>query len=75
MASDASGSGGCFVIAKRLTSLGTRQAMMDPPREAAHSGVVVFDFFAGIGGLLRALDRLGFKWEHHVTSESDKDCR
>ena len=50
-------------------------AWKDGPRESAHSGVVVFDFFAGIGGLLRSLVRAGLKWEHHVVVESDKNCR
>ena len=35
----------------------------------------MLDFFAGIGGLLRSLERAGLRWEHHVTVESDKNCR
>eukprot|EP00438_Fugacium_kawagutii_P027760 Skav215993 [mRNA] locus=scaffold4693:119449:124700:+ [translate_table: standard] len=76
MASDASESGGAFVIAKRLTSLGKKAAEQPEERnEDDHNGVVVIDFFAGIGGLLRALDRCGLKWEHHVVIEQDPSCR
>ena len=76
MASDASEKGGGFCMAKRLTSQGLRAIREGVNRdESQRSGIVVFDFFAGIGGLLRSLERAGVKWEHHVTIESDKHCR
>eukprot|EP00435_Cladocopium_sp_Y103_P052810 s1149_g16.t1 len=75
MASDASEAGGGFVMAKRLSHYGLQQVLEGEPREADRSGIIVFDFFAGIGGLLRSLDRAGLRWEHHVVIESDKQCR
>ncbi len=76
MASDASEHGGGFVIAKRLTRAGLealRQFEAGEPTD--RSGIIVFDFFAGIGGLLRSLERAGVSWEHHVVVESDRHCR
>ena len=75
MASDASETGGGFVVAKRLSYLGVAQALDQSEREGGYNGVIVFDFFAGIGGLLRSLERAGLSWEHHVVIESDKACR
>ena len=76
MASDASETGGGFVIAKRLTSSGL-EALRNFERGefCERSGIIVFDFFAGIGGLLRSLERAGVVWEHHVVIESDRHCR
>eukprot|EP00438_Fugacium_kawagutii_P028380 Skav207224 [mRNA] locus=scaffold1717:49410:52959:+ [translate_table: standard] len=76
MASDASESGGGFVIAKRLTKLGVAAALQPEVRDdSVHNGIIVIDFFAGIGGLLRALERAGLKWERHITIEKDPGCR
>eukprot|EP00435_Cladocopium_sp_Y103_P040942 s793_g11.t1 len=76
MASDASETGGGFVMAKRLTKLGEATVARGDTRESTRrNGVVVVDFFAGIGGLLRSLERAGLEWEHHVVCESDKRCR
>ena len=76
MASDASETGGGFCMAKRLSAMGVKEAIRPPGRtETAHNGVVVIDMFAGIGGLLRSLDRAGMHWEHHVVIEKDKQCR
>ena len=76
MASDASEKGGGFVMARRLSERGLqtlkRSKEMD---EESRSGIVVIDMFSGIGGLLRALERQGLKWEHHVVIENDKNCR
>ena len=56
MASDASEKGGGFCMARRLTPLGKELALRPQGREEGErSGVLVFDFFSGIGGLLRAL--------------------
>ena len=76
MASDASEKGGAFCVAKRLTRKGAAAALEVGQRKPGdRTGIVVFDFFAGIGGLLRSLERLQVKWEHHVVIERDKDCR
>eukprot|EP00438_Fugacium_kawagutii_P030713 Skav213067 [mRNA] locus=scaffold364:748159:750546:- [translate_table: standard] len=76
MASDASESGGGFVMAKRLTRIGRELAERSQEREdSGRTGVIVFDFFAGIGGLLRSLERAGLKWEHHVVIEKDRQAR
>ena len=76
MASDASEKGGGFCMARRLTPLGKELALRPQCREEGErSGVLVFDFFSGIGGLLRALERCKLRWEHHVVIESDKNCR
>ena len=76
MASDASETGGAFSVAKRLSHKGVKIASSLGARdEGRRNGVVVFDFFAGIGGLLRSLERAGLKWEHHVVIEQDKKCR
>ena len=75
MASDASESGGGFVMARRLTALGVRAAQAPDSRLSWRSGIVVVDMFAGIGGLLRSLERAGVEWEHHIVVESDKSCR
>eukprot|EP00435_Cladocopium_sp_Y103_P004834 s4939_g1.t1 len=76
MATDASESRGGFVMARRLTKLGEAAALAgSEASERRRNGVVIFDFFAGIGGLLRSLERAGLVWEHHVTVESDKRCR
>ena len=76
MASDASEKGGGFCMARRLTEKGMETVEKGIDRkESSRSGIVVFDFFAGIGGLLRALERAGVKWEHHVVIEKDKQCR
>eukprot|EP00435_Cladocopium_sp_Y103_P046554 s680_g13.t1 len=76
MATDASESGGGFVMARRLTKLGEAAALAgSETAERRRNGVVIFDFFSGIGGLLRSLERAGLVWEHHVTVESDKRCR
>lgn len=37
--------------------------------------VLVFDFFAGIGGLSRALELAGQKVDHVVVIEKDPECR
>ena len=76
MASDASEKGGGFVIAKRLTKSGLEALRRFEAGGAQdRPGVVVFDFFSGIEGLLRSLERAGVKWEHHVVIESDRHCR
>ena len=76
MASDASERGGSFSMAKRLTLKGAAAALEAGQRkESDRSGIVVFDFFAGIGGFLRSLERIQLKWEHHVVIERDKYCR
>lgn len=76
MASDASETGGGFVIAKRLTSEGLEALRNFEKGEfQKRSGIVVFDFFSGIGGLLRSLERAGVVWERHVVIESDRHCR
>eukprot|EP00438_Fugacium_kawagutii_P005526 Skav227070 [mRNA] locus=scaffold72:1057412:1062770:- [translate_table: standard] len=75
MASDASESGGGFVMASKLSSSGVAQVLKPDERQRTRTGVVVFDFFAGIGGLLRSLERAGLEWEHHVVIESDRHCR
>lgn len=76
MASDASERGGGFVMANRITALG-KDALETANKRglSGYSGVIVFDFFSGIGGLLRALDRTGLEFEHHVVVEQDKACR
>ena len=76
MASDASEFGGGFCMARRLTDRGLKALQEGIDRdEENRSGVIVFDFFAGIGGLLRSLERAGVCWEHHVVVEKDKKCR
>eukprot|EP00438_Fugacium_kawagutii_P019945 Skav209628 [mRNA] locus=scaffold4224:30594:35975:+ [translate_table: standard] len=76
MATDASESGGGFVIAKGLSRLGRMTALQSEERDdSLHNGVIVIDFFAGIGGMLRSLERCGLKWEHHVIIEKDAACR
>eukprot|EP00438_Fugacium_kawagutii_P010981 Skav206612 [mRNA] locus=scaffold1562:77884:84170:+ [translate_table: standard] len=76
MATDASESGGGFVIAKGLSRLGRMSALQPEGRDdSLHNGVIVIDFFAGIGGMLRSLQRCGLKWEHHVVIEKDPGCR
>ena len=76
MASDASEFGGGFVIAKRLTKSGLEALrQFEAGEKEVRTGIVVFDFFAGIGGLVRSLERAGVNWEHHVVIESDRQCR
>ena len=76
MASDASEKGGGFVMARRLSERGLQAIKKsEENEEETRSGILVIDMFSGIGGLLRALERQGVKWEHHVVIESDKNCR
>eukprot|EP00438_Fugacium_kawagutii_P019894 Skav227771 [mRNA] locus=scaffold1237:40424:41934:+ [translate_table: standard] len=83
-ASDASETGGGMVYASKLTTRGLRDTLKaeeglddSPPEEDLESAqkVVVFDCFAGIGGLSRALDLAKVPVARLVVIEKEKDCR
>ena len=76
MASDASEKGGGFVLSHSLSLKGEKdlRALLQVERQQEEH-LVVFDFFAGIGGLLRSLERAGLHPSHWVTVERDKACR
>ena len=84
-ASDASESGRGSVYGSKLTSRGLREmgALEEEEDDVGGEGinldepqsVLVFDFFAGIGGLSRALELAGQKVDHLVVIEKDPECR
>ena len=84
-ASDASETGGGVVYGGKLTSQGIQEAYMveedldELPIEApcldTPQVILVFDFFAGIGGLSRALQLAKVKVDRLVVVEKDPDCR
>ena len=84
-ASDASESGGGIVYGGKLTSQGIQEAYLvqenldELPVEApcldAPQVTLVFDFFAGVGGLSRALQLARVKVDRLVVIEKDPDCR
>ena len=76
MASDASEKGGGFVLSHSLSLKGEKdlRALLQVERQQEEH-LAVFDFFAGIGGLLRSLERAGLRPSHWVTVERDKACR
>ena len=84
-ASDASETGGGSVYGSKLTSRTLRKlcALEEAEDEVGGEGinldepqsVLVFDFFAGIGGLSRVLELAGQKVDHLVVIEKDPDCR
>eukprot|EP00438_Fugacium_kawagutii_P027179 Skav234838 [mRNA] locus=scaffold1428:135350:140785:- [translate_table: standard] len=84
-ASDASEHGGGMVYGTKLTAKGIKDALLveegaDTEIEAEINidkaqKVVVFDFFAGIGGLSRALEMAKVPVVRHVAVEKDKGCR
>eukprot|EP00438_Fugacium_kawagutii_P031803 Skav203274 [mRNA] locus=scaffold324:47756:49783:+ [translate_table: standard] len=83
-ASDASETGGGMVYASKLTIRGLRDTLKaeeglddSPPEEDLESAqkVVVFDCFAGIGGLSRALELAKVPVARLAVIEKEKDCR
>ena len=84
-ASDASESGGGIVWGGKLTSQGIKEAYLveeeleelpiDTPNFDDPQVILVFDFFAGIGGLSRALQLARVKVDRLVIIEKDPDCR
>lgn len=86
-ASDACESGGGTCYSNRLSHAGVKEAkrLMEgepgsgqPELEdhvSSKEKIVVFDFFGGVGGLLRGLDRAGVSYCHVVVVEKDKDLR
>jgi len=84
-ASDASESGGGMVYANRLSSKGLLEAVAieEEMQEFQESGVstdgpqkvIVFDFFAGIGGLSRALELAGVEVHTLIVIKKDPECR
>eukprot|EP00438_Fugacium_kawagutii_P006902 Skav221026 [mRNA] locus=scaffold576:100629:103533:- [translate_table: standard] len=85
-ASDASESGGGLVYGTKLTSQGVREAyaleegLEEMPTQAIKANaqeevVLVFDMFAGIGGLSQALKLAGLEVSRLVVVEKDPGCR
>lgn len=84
-ASDASESGGGMVYGTRLTQQGLKEALAidegweEPPDMKVNLDepqvILALDFFAGIGGLSRALELARVKVFHLVVVESDAECR
>eukprot|EP00435_Cladocopium_sp_Y103_P069147 s617_g32.t1 len=84
-ASDASESGGGMVYGHKLSMRGLKEALAieegwdEPPQESVEIDepqvILVFDFFAGIGGLSRSLQLAGVEVAHLVVIESDPSCR
>ena len=84
-ASDASETGGGVVYGGKLTSQGVKDFYMveegldeipgDPVIPDDHQVTLVFDFFAGIGGLSRALQLARIKVDRLVVIEQDPACR
>ena len=84
-ASDACESGGGIVFANRLSKKGLLEAialekgwdeMADPEMEVdGDQTILVIDFFAGIGGLSRALELAKIPVAKLVIVEADADCR
>lgn len=84
-ASDACESGGGIVFANRLSKKGLMEAIAleegwdELPAEAVEADseqvILVIDFFAGIGGLSRALEMAKIPVSKLVIVESDADCR
>ena len=86
-ASDASETGGGTCFSSRLTHMGQAEAkrILDggevEERAAAEDElnegerVLVFDFFGGMGGLPRSLERCGVRITHMVVVEKERDLR
>lgn len=84
-ASDASETGGGTVYSNRLSSKGLsdvialEEGLNELPETKAIGDepqmIMVFDFFAGIGGLSRALEMAKIPVAHLVIIEKDSDCR
>ncbi len=84
-ASDASETGGGLVYANRLSTKGLVEAVaieaeVDEFKEEGmetdeKQKVIVFDFFAGIGGLSRALELACLEVHTLIVIEKDADCR
>ena len=72
-ASDASESGGGLCASIQLTRLGQKGAK-NPKKVVKRSDFIVVEWFAGIGGLGRALERLGLNPLHSVVCEQDEHC-
>ena len=86
--SDACETGGGSCFSSRLSRAGLEEARQlmeqgdaDPSQSITASEtmknekVVLFDLFAGIGGLGVALEKAGVKYNHALVVESDQDCR
>ena len=84
-AADASESGGGIVFGGRLTTEGLKEAYrleegieeltVNPETLDDPQVTLVFDFFAGIGGLSRALELARVKVDRLVVVEKDPECR
>ncbi len=86
-ASDACETGGGTCFSSRLTHMGKEEATRIKKGEKAREKeecddevpgtekILVFDFFSGLGGLPRALERAGATITHMVFVEKDKDLR
>ena len=84
-ASDASETGGGTVYSNQLSSKGLsdvialEEGLPERPEAGAITDerqvIMVFDFFAGIGGLSRALEMAQVEVAHRVAIENDPDCR
>ena len=84
-ASDACESGGGTVYANKLSSRGLTEVVaieekMDEVKEDyvdldGEQKILVFDYFAGIGGLSRSLQLAGIEVHTLVVIEQDADCR
>ena len=84
-ASDASETGGGMVYGHKLSQQGLKEVLAikegweEPPGEEVNVDgpqvVLAIDFFAGIGGLSRALQLADVKVAHLLVVENDPDCR
>ena len=84
-ASDASETGGGMVYGHKLSQQGLKEVLAikegweEPPEEEVNVDgpqvVLAIDFFAGIGGLSRALQLADVKVAHLLVVENDPDCR
>ena len=85
--SDACETGGGTCYSSRLSHLGTKEAtlLMDGEQKPGQpelddevpktEKIVVIDFFAGVGGLPRALERAGVPFCHLIVVEREEDLR
>lgn len=73
--SDASESGGGVCYSTGLTPLGKLGAFVGRLREVGvKPSIITFEWFAGIGGMSRALERLHLSTHQAAVCECDQDC-
>lgn len=73
--SDASPSGGGLCYSVGLTPLGELGSRVSRPRGSVETeNYLSIEWFAGIGGMARSLERLGLRTHQAAVCELDADC-